>query len=165
MSAKQNNINPKNLPYRPSVGMMIVNQKHNKIFVGKRIDTKQPAWQMPQGGIDLGETPSKAVLREMKEEIGTNNGRIMAESKEWYSYDVPKNIIPRLWGGSFRGQRQKWFLIEFLGNDSEINIATENPEFIEWCWMPKQDLLNSIISFKSKLYQAVIEEFKNLLPD
>ena len=151
------------LPYRPCVGMMILNKDRDMILVGKRIDSKANAWQMPQGGIDTGETPSKAALREMKEELGTNNAVIVSESKQWYSYDVPKALIPRLWNGSYKGQRQKWFLIQFNGSDSEIDINTENPEFAEWKWVPKDELLDVIISFKYRLYKAILNEFQNFL--
>ncbi len=152
------------LPYRPSVGMMIINDT-NKVFVGKRIDTKIPAWQMPQGGIDLGETPSVAALREMLEEIGSNKGDIIAESRYWYSYDVPKILIPKLWDGNFRGQKQKWFLIRFTGTNEDININTSNPEFEEWCWIEFDELLSTIIPFKRKLYKAVVKEFSPIVND
>lgn len=151
-----------NLPYRPSVGMMIVNHE-KKIFVAKRVDTKVEAWQMPQGGIDVGETPSSAAMREMEEEIGSNKGYILAESKFWYSYDVPKFLIPKLWGGNFRGQKQKWFLIMFTGEDQDININTEIPEFCAWRWANLEELPRIIIPFKRKLYKAVLEEFKVIL--
>lgn len=150
------------LPYRLGVGMMILNSK-NQIFVGKRIDAKLQAWQMPQGGIHMGETPSKAAMREMMEEIGSNNGTIVAESKNWYSYDIPKFLIPKLWNGNYRGQKQKWFLINFVGSDSDINIDTNHPEFQEWRWADIDELYDIIIPFKRKLYSAVIEEFKPLL--
>jgi putative (di)nucleoside polyphosphate hydrolase len=150
------------LPYRLGVGMMIVNQC-NQIFVGKRIDTKIEAWQMPQGGIDLGETPSRAVLREMEEEIGSSSGSIVAESKNWYSYDLPKFLIPKLWNGSYKGQKQKWFLIEFTGSDSDINLHTEHPEFEDWRWVEIDALDDIIIPFKKRLYQAVMLEFKPFL--
>lgn len=146
------------LPYRQGVGMMIVNND-NMVFVGRRIDTKIEAWQMPQGGIDLGETPSSAALREMVEEIGSNKGYIIAESKYWYSYDLPKFLIPKLWNGSFRGQKQKWFLIRFTGTDEDININTTNAEFNQWQWVDFRELLDIIIPFKRKLYQSVIDEF------
>ena len=110
MSKLETSPKEKVLPYRPCVGMMILNPERTKILVGKRVDSRTNAWQMPQGGINLGETPSKAALREMKEEIGTDNAVIVAESRLWYSYDVPKVLIPRLWNGSYRGQKQKWFL-------------------------------------------------------
>lgn len=150
------------LPYRPGVGMMIIN-KDKKVFLAKRTDTKIQAWQMPQGGIDVGETPSKAALREMEEEIGTCNAHIIAESKNWYSYDIPKFLIQKLWNGSFKGQRQKWFLIEYQGRDDEINLSTSHPEFNEWKWAEIEDLTKMIIPFKKKLYQAVIDEFSVFL--
>ena len=161
MSKFEDNINNA-LPYRPSVGMMILDQQ-NMVFVAKRIDTKIVAWQMPQGGIDIGETPSSAALREMLEEIGTSDGYIVAESKYWYSYDLPKSLIPKLWGGSFRGQKQKWFLIRFMGTNNDINIHTNNPEFSEWRWVSIAELPSIIIPFKRKLYKAVIEEFKSII--
>jgi putative (di)nucleoside polyphosphate hydrolase len=151
------------LPYRPCVGMMILSPDREKILVGKRVDSKANAWQMPQGGINLGETPSKAALREMKEEVGTDNAVIVAESRLWYSYDVPKVLIPRLWNGNYRGQKQKWFLLHFHGSDDEIDIHTSNPEFAEWKWMPKENLLDAVIAFKHRLYKAVLKEFHNFL--
>lgn len=152
------------LPFRPGVGMMIIN-KEGCVFVGKRIDSKANGWQMPQGGIDIGETPSGAAMREMEEEIGTNKGRIIAESKKWYSYRIPEFLIPRLWDGQYCGQRQKWFLIEFTGEDSDITIQTEHPEFSEWHWVDFSELLSDIIPFKAKLYKQVIKEFKNLITE
>lgn len=149
-----------NLPYRPGIGMMIINKK-KEVFVAKRIDTKMQAWQMPQGGINLGETPSKAAFREMQEEIGTSNAKILAESKIWYSYDIPKFLINKLWDGQYRGQKQKWFLMEFEGKDSDINVATNNPEFSDWKWTNIQELQDVIVPFKKKLYKAVVNEFKS----
>lgn len=162
MKYTKNDANVSELPFRPGVGMMIIN-KENKIFVGKRIDAKVNGWQMPQGGIDLGETPSTAALREMVEEIGCNKGYIIAESKRWYSYRLPPFLISRLWNGKYCGQRQKWFLIRFTGEDSDINIHTKHPEFDSWCWIDTKDLLDNIIPFKHKLYSKVIAEFKDLL--
>ncbi len=148
------------LPYRPGVGMMIIN-KEKRIFVAKRLDTKVQAWQMPQGGINLGETPSKAAIREMEEEIGTSLARIIAESKYWYSYDIPKFLIQKLWDGHYRGQRQKWFLIEFTGKDEDINLNTSFPEFTEWRWADLDELPDIIIPFKKRLYLEVINEFSS----
>jgi len=162
MSLKTEKIEASELPFRQGVGMVIVD-KNNRVFVGKRIDSKVNGWQMPQGGIDLGETPSSAALREMEEEIGSNKGKIIAESKRWYSYRVPNFLIPRLWNGKYCGQRQKWFLIRFTGKDSDININTETPEFDQWKWVELDQLLVDIIPFKLKLYQQVIQEFKPLL--
>lgn len=146
------------LPYRLGVGMVILNRA-NLIFIGKRIDTKIEAWQMPQGGIDIGETPSAAVMREMHEEIGTNNGYIIAESKYWYQYDLPTFLISKLWDGQFRGQRQRWFVIRFTGVDADININNHNPEFNEWRWAKIEELSDIIVPFKRKLYNAVVNEF------
>jgi putative (di)nucleoside polyphosphate hydrolase len=150
------------LPFRQGVGMMIVD-KHKRVFVGKRVDSKANGWQMPQGGIDLGETPSAAALREMREEIGCNQGYIIAESKRWYSYRVPNFLIPKLWEGQYCGQRQKWFLIRFTGEDSDININTESPEFDQWKWVNFKELLFDIIPFKLKLYKQVVDEFQELV--
>lgn len=149
------------LPYRPSVGLIILNKKH-EVFVGRRIDSKLEAWQMPQGGIDDGETPTEAALREMKEEIGTNNATIIAESKQWYKYDLPIYLISKLWNGKYRGQRQKWFILNFLGEDSEININYHDAEFTEWKWIKIEELAQITISFKKNLYLSVIEEFRDI---
>ncbi len=150
------------LPFRPGVGMMIID-KNNRVFVGKRVDSRINGWQMPQGGIDLGETPSAAALREMKEEIGCNKGYVIAESKCWYSYRVPDSLISKLWNGKYCGQKQKWFLIRFTGEDSDINLATEIPEFDRWKWVDFHELLSNIIPFKFKLYKRVVNEFKRVL--
>jgi len=159
-------INPDNIEYRKGVGLMIMNAER-KIWVGQRQDVSSlidsvSAWQMPQGGIDSAETPWQAALREMKEEIGTINVRLVAESREWISYDFPEELH-NLWGGRFLGQTQKWFLVEFLGDDAEININTFHPEFIAWKWVDANQLPNMIVSFKKDLYQKVLEEFKGYL--
>lgn len=159
---KYQNSRTTDLPYRLGVGMMIINQE-NKVFVGKRIDTKAEAWQMPQGGIDLGETPSRAAFREMEEEIGCANGKIIAESKSWYSYNLPKFLIPKLWDGHYKGQKQKWFLLEFYGSDADINLNTKFPEFDDWRWIEIDDLYSLIVPFKKRLYKAVIEEFRQFI--
>jgi putative (di)nucleoside polyphosphate hydrolase len=150
------------LPYRLGVGLMLLNQE-NKILIGQRIDTKINGWQMPQGGIDEGETPSKAVLREMEEEIGTNKGIIISETKSWYFYDIPKFMIPKLWNGQYKGQKQKWFLIKFTGNDSDIHLDTKNQEFREWQWCSLDEIMNLVVPFKKTLYKAIIKEFKKFL--
>jgi putative (di)nucleoside polyphosphate hydrolase len=151
------------LPYRLGVGLMIINQQ-KKIFVGKRIDSKNPfSWQMPQGGIDIGETPSKAAIREMTEEIGCDKGDIIAETRSWYCYDLPPKIIPKMWNGQFKGQKQKWFLIKYTGLDSDINLDTPHPEFNKWKWIKPNHLTKVVIPFKKSLYEAVIKEFRNLL--
>ena len=151
------------LPYRSNVGIMMVN-KTGYIFVGQRLDNNQNAWQMPQGGIDAGEDPETAAYRELLEETGVNqqNVRFLASSSRWLSYDLPEDLIPTLWNGKFRGQKQKWFLFRFLGKDGDINIATEHPEFSEWKWISKENLLEEIVPFKKSVYENVLKEFKNI---
>ncbi|GAO98748.1 RNA pyrophosphohydrolase [Caedimonas varicaedens] len=146
------------LPYRQGVGMMVLNT-HQQVFVARRIDLPSGSWQMPQGGIDKGETPLEAALRELAEEIGTNNVRMIAESREWYHYDLPDRLIARLWKGRYRGQQQKWFAMEFLGNETEINLNTAHPEFSEWRWVSLSELPTLAVSFKRKTYEQIIEEF------
>lgn len=153
-----NNINREVLPYRPGIGIMLLNAE-NMVFVGRRIDTTSDAWQMPQGGIDEGEEPHEAVLRELEEEVGTSNAEIIAESGEWLAYDLPDRLIPRIWNGRYRGQKQKWFALRFTGVDDDINIATENPEFCEWKWASMEDLPSLIVPFKRDIYTKVVSEF------
>ena len=117
--------------YRRCVGLVVIN-KDGLVFVGKRIDSNLNAWQMPQGGIEKGESPRDAGLREMKEEIGTNNVKLIGEIDNWLNYDIPQKLSSKLWDGKYRGQTQKWLAFQFLGNDDEININTEDPEFKEW---------------------------------
>jgi len=166
MSTDRIHINPDNIEYRRGVGLMILNQDH-KVWVGQRHDSGNiigpNTWQMPQGGIDSTETPWQAALREMKEEIGTVNVRLIAETKDWISYDFPEELHTTLWGGRFYGQTQKWFLLEFLGNNSEINIKTRHPEFIAWRWVDPQELPDLIVPFKRDLYLKLLEEFKDYL--
>jgi putative (di)nucleoside polyphosphate hydrolase len=119
-----------------------------------------PAWQMPQGGIDPGETPSEAALRELREEIGTDKAEILAESRAWLCYDVPSDIVGTIWGGRYRGQRQKWFLMRFTGNDADIDLATEHPEFDDWRWARPEQLPELIVPFKRRLYIDVLDEFR-----
>jgi putative (di)nucleoside polyphosphate hydrolase len=146
--------------YRKCVGMMILN-KENKILVGRRIDHPSGYWQMPQGGIDNKENPEEAVWREMMEEIGTNNAELIMISSHWYSYIIPEETLKTLpWGNEFKGQKQKWFAFRFKGNDKEINVTTENPEFSEWKWIHYSNLAANIVPFKKELYKKVIEEFK-----
>lgn len=155
-------IDREKLPYRKCVGVMLLNEdKH--ILVGKRLDSKLDAWQMPQGGIEKGEDPETAALRELEEEIGTANVDIICESESWYDYDIPDELIPNFWGGKFRGQTQKWFLAEFQGNDEEINIATEEPEFSDWKWAEPITLPIIIVPFKRELYKELVNEFSNYL--
>ena len=151
------------LPYRSNVGIMMVNEQ-GYVFVGQRLDNNQNAWQMPQGGIDAGEDPETAAYRELLEETGIKKQdiRFLASSSKWLSYDLPEDLIPILWNGKFRGQKQKWFLFKFLGEDGDINIATEHPEFSKWKWISKENLLNEIVPFKKSVYENVLKEFRNI---
>ena len=147
------------LPLRMGVGIILLNEA-NKVFVAKRIDNPKNFWQMPQGGIDEGETPEAAAFRELSEETGIHHSkaRLLGKTKDWLSYDIPVDLIPKLWGGRYRGQKQKWFAFEFLGKDSDINIVTEEPEFSEWAWKSRDNLLSSIVPFKLDVYQRVFLE-------
>jgi len=149
------------LPYRPCVGIMLVNG-FGHVFTGQRIDTVQPAWQMPQGGIDPGEDTRTAALRELLEETGVTPAlvRIEAETEGWVQYDLPHDLVPRMWKGRYRGQEQKWFLARFDGDDSQID---DHPEFSEWRWLPPADLVANIVPFKRAVYAAVLAEFEGLL--
>jgi putative (di)nucleoside polyphosphate hydrolase len=150
------------LPYRRCVGIMLLDPL-DRVFVARRIDTSAEAWQMPQGGIDEGESPEDAAWREMKEEIGTAAAELVAESRDWLRYDLPAELVPRVWRGRFRGQEQRWFAFRFTGTDADINIATENPEFLDWKWVGMAELPRLIVPFKRPLYEAVVAEFERLL--
>jgi putative (di)nucleoside polyphosphate hydrolase len=150
--------------YRPCVGIMLINQR-SEVFVGRRTDVKGDAWQMPQGGIDPGESPEQAALRELKEEIGTDKVEILAESKGWLYYDVPSDLAQKAWGSQWQGQRQKWFVLLFKGRDSDIDLGTSNPEFNAWRWVSLQELSALAVSFKRQLYLNVLGEFATLFRD
>lgn len=145
-----------NLPYRPCAGVLLFN-RDGKIFVGERNDAKG-AWQMPQGGIDKGEAPAEAALREMLEEIGTNKAEIVAESEGWIRYDLPPDMVGKVWKGKWRGQEQKWFACRFLGSDADINIETDHPEFGRWQWVELAQLVELIVPFKREAYQQIVDE-------
>ncbi len=151
------------LPYRPCVGIMLINPA-GLVFVGQRIDNLVEAWQMPQGGIDEGEDPQTAAMRELGEEIGTEKAEIIAESAGWLNYDLPVELIPKVWKGRYRGQRQKWFAMRFLGTDADINIETSHPEFAAWRWVEHHQLPDLIVPFKRDLYQEIVAEFASLFP-
>ena len=153
------------LPYRPCVGILLLNAA-DRVFVGRRIDTAKEGeniWQMPQGGIDKGETPAAAALRELREEIGTDKAEIIAESRQWLRYDLPPHLLGKVWKGRYRGQKQRWFALRFLGRDGDIDLNTEHPEFDAWQWVELDDLPNLVIPFKRDTYRAVVSEFKGLL--
>jgi putative (di)nucleoside polyphosphate hydrolase len=145
------------LPYRRGVGIILVNDA-GRVLVAKRIDMPSDAWQMPQGGMDPGETPLEAAKREMFEEIGTEKAEFVAESADWYRYDLPPELVGVIWGGRYRGQEQKWFVARFTGADDDINIATENPEFLDWKWAEPAEVPKLIVPFKKKLYEDVLGE-------
>ncbi len=149
------------LPYRHCVGVMLANSQ-GQVFVGQRIDTPGPAWQMPQGGIDKGETPQQAALRELWEETGipADLVRIEAETENWLTYDLPHDLVPKIWKGRYRGQEQKWFLARFEGSDSDVNIETDHPEFSRWQWLSPDHLVENIVPFKRAVYTEVLNAFR-----
>lgn len=152
----------KDLPYRPCVGIMLVNED-DQVFVARRIDMPSVAWQMPQGGIDDGETPREAALRELEEEIGTRKAEVLAESEQWRAYDLPPQLKGKIWGGRFGGQTQKWLLMRFAGRDEDIDLNTENPEFLAWKWVEPARVPELIVPFKRAVYHEVLDEFLPIL--
>jgi len=144
------------LPYRPGAGVVLF-REDGTVFAGKRIDNPVDAWQMPQGGIDYGELPEEAALRELTEETGVSPDkvRIDGQTPDWLRYDLPEELLGTLWGGKFRGQEQIWFAMRFLGTDADVNIATDHAEFREWRWMTPDALVEKIVPFKRDLYSAV----------
>ena len=145
-------------PYRRGVGIALVNHR-GRVFVAQRIDTPGPAWQMPQGGIDRGETPRQAALRELHEEIGTDNARIVAVTPGWLRYELPQELQAKVWNGKYCGQEQKWFLMRFSGDDRDIDIATAHPEFSAWKWLSFRQLPRVAVGFKREIYREVVAAF------
>ena len=152
------------LPYRPSVGLVVLN-RDGHIFAGQRLDSSMDAWQMPQGGIDKGETPVQAALRELTEETGipASKVEVLRESSEWHAYDLPHHLVAKLWKGRYRGQKQRWFALQFHGTDADVRIDTHEPEFREWAWMPEAELIRKIVPFKRDTYSRVFAEFADIL--
>lgn len=146
--------------YRPGVGVIVMNPQ-GQVIVGQRIDFHSDAWQLPQGGIDPGENPLDAAFRELGEEVGLEKAdvRVIAESDEWLTYDLPDKLANKLWGGRYRGQMQKWYLMLFEGSDEKINIETEIPEFSNWQWVDFSQTIDLIVPFKQELYAMLIKEF------
>jgi putative (di)nucleoside polyphosphate hydrolase len=149
------------LPYRPCVGVTLINPA-GLIFAGQRLDSPTAAWQMPQGGIDDGEKPRAAALRELSEETGVTADLVafVAKTDDWLTYDLPPDLLGKVWGGKYRGQRQKWFLFRFAGRDDQIDIATAHPEFARWKWVRADDMLAAIVPFKRQVYEQVIAAFR-----
>jgi putative (di)nucleoside polyphosphate hydrolase len=154
----------KDLPYRPAAGIMLVNSE-GKVFVGQRLDSTLEAWQMPQGGMDPGESAEAAALRELEEETGipAHLVEIVARAPQDLDYDLPPELVGKLWKGKYRGQRQAWFLIRFVGKDSDVAIETTHPEFRSWKWAEPNELPDMIVPFKKTLYQNVLRAFAHLI--
>lgn len=165
--AKHGQGRPEDLPYRAGAGVVLVN-RDGLIFAGQRIDSPAgtpAAWQMPQGGIDKGESPREAALRELVEETGVDARlvNIEAETADWVTYDLPPELLGNVWKGKYRGQRQKWFLLRFHGLDEDVRIDTEHAEFSAWRWMMPEDLAKGIVPFKRAIYDQVLAEFADRL--
>ena len=152
----------KPLPLRIGVGVIVLNP-NNKVFVGKRKDNPVDKWQMPQGGVNLGETFLEAMKRELKEETSIKKIEVLKKLDYWLEYELPKNLVGIIWKGKYRGQKQKWFIVRFLGSDNEINLNTEKPEFIEWKWLKINELPNVIVSFKKNVYKKLVEELDKFI--
>ena len=153
----------KDLPLRIGVGIVVLN-KNNKVFVGKRIDNPNNKWQMPQGGVDKNESLVSAMKRELFEETGIKNIKIEKELDYWLTYNLPKNLIGIIWKGKFKGQKQKWFIVRFLGEDNEINLKAGKPEIFEWKWIEIDELPNVIVDFKKNVYEKILLELKKTIP-
>ena len=150
------------LPMRQGVGIIVLNQ-NNKVFVGKGKDNPIDKWQMPQGGIDNNETPLKAMKRELEEETSITKIKVLKEIENYTEYELPPNLLGKIWKGKFRGQKQKWFIVKFIGNESEINLKTKHPEFIEWKWIDYNLLPDVIVHFKKRVYEKLKIELKNFI--
>ena len=152
----------KNLPLRNGVGIVVLNEK-NKVFVAKRIDNPKNFWQMPQGGVDKGEDFLRAAYRELKEETNITNVKLIKELDGTITYELPNHLLGIIWKGKFRGQKQKWFLMRFTGEENEINIRTKNPEFLDWKWIDINEITNVVVDFKLHVYKELKEKIKKLI--
>jgi putative (di)nucleoside polyphosphate hydrolase len=164
MSGAETLTGPSGLPYRPCAGVVLIDDR-GLVFAGQRIDNPGHAWQMPQGGIDPGETPHEAALRELVEETGVTPDlvEVLAESPDWVTYDLPPELLGKVWKGKYGGQRQKWLALRFQGRDEQVRIETAHPEFDRWQWMRAADLIDSIVPFKRAVYQQVLGDFDAFL--
>ena len=156
---KKNNVD---LPLRSGVGIVVLN-KENKVFVAKRIDNKKNFWQMPQGGVDKGENYLTAAYRELEEETNINNVKLIKELDGLITYELPENLLGIIWKGKYRGQKQKWFVMRFLGKDDEINIKTIHPEFCEWKWINLENITDLVVDFKLHVYKEVKKKVKEII--
>ncbi len=152
----------KDLPLRSGVGIVVLN-KANKVFVAKRIDNPKNFWQMPQGGVDEGEDFLTAAYRELEEETSIKNVKLITELDGFITYNLPKQLLGIIWKGKFKGQKQKWFLMRYLGEDNEINIKTKMPEFLDWKWVELDKITELVVDFKLQVYQEVQKEVKKIL--
>jgi putative (di)nucleoside polyphosphate hydrolase len=159
-------LDPASLPYRPCVGVVLINTA-GQIWAGQRIDSPAPAWQMPQGGIDEGEKPPEAAYRELWEETGVTRDLVefIGKTHGWVTYDLPPDLLGKVWKGKYRGQKQKWFLFRYLGSDEQISIDREHPEFARWKWVGAQEMVEAIVPFKKAVYEEVVRSFRAYLAD
>tara|TARA_B100000941_G_C28492738_1_gene548960 strand:+ start:954 stop:1427 length:474 start_codon:yes stop_codon:yes gene_type:complete len=150
------------LPFRIGVGVIVLNEK-NRVFVGKRKDNPVDKWQMPQGGVNKGEKLIDAMKRELEEETGIKNIKILKEIDGWSEYELPENLLGKIWRGKYRGQKQKWFIVKFIGDEDEINLKTSKPEFIEWKWLDIENLPGVIVEFKRKVYEDLLPKIRDTI--